>query len=120
MLNEKRDQQLDKKSADKKAYYLDMIKKDTGVDAKHADVAEEFAFPAEDGVDGRMAEIGSDSDSDSESVTPVKKNKVKKVKGKVKGRKCEGKEGRTVKEGRKEGRKGEGRKERGRKEGKGR
>ena len=83
VLNEKRDQQLDKKSADKKAYYLDMIKKDTGVDAKHADVAEEFAFPAEDGVDGRMAEIGSDSDSDSESVTPVKKKKVKKVKGKV-------------------------------------
>ncbi len=52
VLNEKRDQQLDKKSADKKAYYLDMIKKDTGVDARHADVAEEFAFPAEDAPAG--------------------------------------------------------------------
>ena len=63
VLNERRDQKLNSKSADKKAYYLDMIKKDTEVDAKNANVAEEFAFP-EAGVDGRMAEIDEDPESD--------------------------------------------------------
>ena len=82
VLNEKRDQVLGQKVADKKAYYLDMIKKDTGVDAKQADVAEEFAFPAENGVDGRMAEIDENSESESDSEL-IKKKKVKKNKRKA-------------------------------------
>jgi hypothetical protein len=80
-LNEKRDQMLNKKSADKKAYYLDLIKKDTGVEAKHAGVAEEFAFPDENEVDGRLAEVGNEPQSMGEvaQVIASKKKKVKKT-----------------------------------------